>query len=69
MLGGYGTHDTADRVYDGAVTADDALDREFEDRLLETSTLAFRVAYSVLRHREDASGEVLKIEVTLTVVK
>jgi RNA polymerase sigma-70 factor, ECF subfamily len=47
-------HDTADRVYDGVVTADEALDREFEDRLRETSTLAFRVAYSVLRHREDA---------------
>ena len=54
LLGGFGMHDTADRVYDGAVTADDTLDREFEDRLLETSTLAFRVAYSVLRHREDA---------------
>jgi RNA polymerase sigma-70 factor, ECF subfamily len=54
LLGGFGMHDTADRVYDGAVTADDAPDREFEDRLLETSTLAFRVAYSVLRHREDA---------------
>jgi RNA polymerase sigma-70 factor (ECF subfamily) len=47
-------HDTADRVYDGVVTADEALDREFEDRLRETSTLAFRVAYSVLRHRQDA---------------
>ena len=30
------------------------LDREFEARLVESSTLAFRVAYSVLRHREDA---------------
>jgi RNA polymerase sigma-70 factor (ECF subfamily) len=30
------------------------LDREFEARLAESSTLAFRVAYSVLRHREDA---------------
>jgi RNA polymerase sigma-70 factor, ECF subfamily len=30
------------------------LDREFEARLAECSTLAFRVAYSVLRHREDA---------------
>jgi RNA polymerase sigma-70 factor (ECF subfamily) len=29
-------------------------DREFERLLTETSTLAFRVAYSVLRHREDA---------------
>lgn len=32
----------------------DALAREFETRLVECSTLAFRVAYSVLRHREDA---------------
>ena len=30
------------------------LDAEFEVRLLESSTLAFRVAYSVLRQREDA---------------
>jgi RNA polymerase sigma-70 factor (ECF subfamily) len=30
------------------------LDREFEQRLAEASTLAFRVAYSVLRSREDA---------------
>jgi RNA polymerase sigma-70 factor (ECF subfamily) len=30
------------------------LDREFETRLAESSTLAFRVAYSVLRNREDA---------------
>lgn len=33
---------------------EDDLDREFEARLLESSTLAFRVAYGVLRHREDA---------------
>src|ERR1044071_6393083 len=37
-----------------AVSADEDLEREFEARLLESSTLAFRVAYSVLRHREDA---------------
>src|SRR3954464_8789985 len=30
------------------------LDREFEARLAESSTLAFRVAYGVLRNREDA---------------
>jgi RNA polymerase sigma-70 factor (ECF subfamily) len=30
------------------------LDREFEERLAEASTLAFRVAYAVLRQREDA---------------
>ena len=36
------------------VTADDSLAREFENRLVECSTLAFRVAYGVLRNREDA---------------
>lgn len=41
--------------YPGAlVSADHALDREFEHHLRESSTLAFRVAYGVLRHREDA---------------
>jgi RNA polymerase sigma-70 factor (ECF subfamily) len=33
---------------------DDELEREFESRLTECSTLAFRVAFSVLRHRENA---------------
>ena len=32
----------------------DELAREFDTRLVESSTLAFRVAYGVLRHREDA---------------
>ncbi len=32
----------------------DNLEQEFEARLLDSSTLAFRVAYSVLRQREDA---------------
>ena len=32
----------------------DDLAREFEERLPELSTLAFRVAYGVLRHRQDA---------------
>lgn len=37
------------------VTVEDPLlQQEFADRLRETSTLAFRVAYGVLRHREDA---------------
>ncbi len=41
--------------YPGAlVSADEAVEREFEDRLRESSTLAFRVAYAVLRHRQDA---------------
>jgi RNA polymerase sigma-70 factor, ECF subfamily len=34
--------------------ATDDLAREFEERLPELSTLAFRVAYGVLRHRQDA---------------
>jgi RNA polymerase sigma-70 factor (ECF subfamily) len=36
------------------VTSGDDLDREFEMRLAESSRLAFRVAYGVLRQREDA---------------
>src|SRR5918992_5176100 len=36
------------------VSADDALAREFEERLRDSGTLAFRVAFGVLRHREDA---------------
>ena len=35
-------------------TTDASLEQEFEARLRDSSTLAFRVAYSVLRHREDA---------------
>src|SRR5881398_4086434 len=41
--------------YTGAfVTLDEDLEREFEDRLRESTTLAFRVAFGVLRHRQDA---------------
>lgn len=36
------------------VDAEDDQTREFEARLADSSTLAFRVAYGVLRHREDA---------------
>ena len=36
------------------MSADADLEREFEARLVESSTLAFRVAYGVLRHRQDA---------------
>jgi RNA polymerase sigma-70 factor (ECF subfamily) len=36
------------------VTLDDELEQDFEARLVESSTLAFRVAFGVLRHREDA---------------
>jgi RNA polymerase sigma-70 factor, ECF subfamily len=47
-------HERADRLVGGFVGVDHDLEREFEARLVESSTLAFRVAYSVLRHREDA---------------
>jgi RNA polymerase sigma-70 factor, ECF subfamily len=41
--------------YSGAfVSLDEALEREFEGRLRESNTLAFRVAYGVLRNRQDA---------------
>jgi RNA polymerase sigma-70 factor (ECF subfamily) len=46
------TNDLALRL--GAVAVDETLEREFEARLADSATLAFRVAYSVLRHREDA---------------
>ena len=36
------------------MNVDEGLSREFEERLRDSGTLAFRVAYSVLRHREDA---------------
>jgi RNA polymerase sigma-70 factor (ECF subfamily) len=39
---------------EGLVTADTGLDTGFEARLRESSTLAFRVAYGVLRNRQDA---------------
>lgn len=44
----------ADRRIGGftGLTAD--IEAEFEARLVESSTLAFRVAYGVLRHRQDA---------------
>jgi RNA polymerase sigma factor (sigma-70 family) len=48
------THARQSWAITGFVNVDSELDREFEARLLETSTLAFRVAFSVLRHREDA---------------
>ena len=46
-------HDYADRLA-VLVTADDELSREFELRLVDSSSLAIRVAYSVLRNRQDA---------------
>jgi len=47
-------HELVGRLAGGALSVDRELEQEFEARLLESSTLAFRVAYGVLRHREDA---------------
>jgi len=44
----------ADRLVSGLVSLDDDLAREFEARLVESSALAVRVAYSVVRQRQDA---------------
>jgi RNA polymerase sigma-70 factor (ECF subfamily) len=46
---------SASRYHPGVlVSRDESLEQEFEDRLRETSALAVRVAYSVLRQRQDA---------------
>jgi RNA polymerase sigma-70 factor (ECF subfamily) len=47
-------HDQTARLAGSLVTVDQELEREFETRLVESATLAFRVAYGVLRHRQDA---------------
>src|SRR3954469_18499440 len=47
-------HERAARLAGDLVIVDRELDREFEARLIESATLAFRVAYGVLRHRQDA---------------
>ena len=46
-------HEYAEKLA-GLVSAEDDLEREFEARLADSSTLAFRVAFAVLRHRQDA---------------
>ena len=47
-------NDHAAQLAGGFVTVDRTLEQEFETRLVESSTLAFRVAYAVLRQRQDA---------------
>src|SRR5262252_1205684 len=47
-------HDRVVQLAGSFVTTDRTVEQEFEARLAESSTLAFRVAYSVLRHRQDA---------------
>src|SRR5437764_11400839 len=44
----------ADRLTAGSTPVEQELEREFETRLVESSKLAFRIAYSVLRQRQDA---------------
>jgi RNA polymerase sigma-70 factor (ECF subfamily) len=39
---------------EAALAVDADLEREFETQLVESSRLAFRVAFAVLRHRQDA---------------
>ena len=47
-------HEYVDRLANGLVAVEDDVEREFERRLAESSTLAFRVAFGVLRQRQDA---------------
>src|SRR2546428_4520955 len=49
-------HEAAGASIDRPVTRGEATDLEveFEARLADSAALAFRIAYSVLRHREDA---------------
>src|SRR5262245_7928925 len=47
-------HEHAERLAGSFVTVDRELEREFEARLADSSRLAFRVAFSVLRQRDDA---------------
>jgi RNA polymerase sigma-70 factor (ECF subfamily) len=47
-------NDHAAQLAGSFVTVDRTLEQEFEARLVESSTLAFRVAYGVLRQRQDA---------------
>ena len=47
-------HELAFERLAARVSLDDRLEREFQACLAESATLAFRVAYAVLRHRQDA---------------
>ena len=51
-------HEHAERLAGSLVMADHELEREFEARLADSSRLAFRVAFSVLKQREDAEDVV-----------
>ena len=54
LLHGSSMRGFADGMSAAFVNAEPAVSREFEDRLRDSGALAFRVAYGVLRHREDA---------------
>ena len=47
-------HDQVVRLAGSFIGVEPELEQEFEIRLVESSTLAFRVAFGVLRHRQDA---------------
>ena len=47
-------YELAEPLATDLVTAEDDLTREFETRLADSSTLAFRVAYSIVRQKQDA---------------
>jgi len=47
-------NDAVDLVPGRSVNLEPALEREFEERVVDSSSLAFRVALGVLRRREDA---------------
>jgi RNA polymerase sigma-70 factor (ECF subfamily) len=47
-------HEYADRLVAAPTPVEQVLEREFEARLVESSRHAFRIAFSVLRQRQDA---------------
>ena len=47
-------HDLVDQLDGALVSMDEELEREFEARLGDSLALAVRIAFGVLRHREDA---------------
>src|SRR6185503_1925972 len=54
LASGVGMNEWAGGFPGTLVSDDTAFDVEFEERLRDSRTLAFRVAYGVLRQREDA---------------
>lgn len=54
VLPGDAMNGHADHLVGTFVAVDRTLEQEFEARFVDSTTLAFRVAYAVLRHRQDA---------------